>query len=998
MAKLKKEQSEIKYVDQIGVNQGAGFSVAARSQIQAANHFNNLVSHFADFGLKELKDLGKKMGEDAAENAKFTEVEKDYKNPITQETEKQMVPDKIPDVSVGQPTWFEPTASMQDAYDKEIYNKYKLEVESSIRGIILDERAKAIESKSNPSEFNKIIKARITPLLDNLEPKFSTLMETYTETQRQTHWYQVQDAYVRHNEKVGNAAYTAQVMQQQLEIEAMYINGVDIKEIETKEKELKDFITTAKAAKRVGALANGDRVISSMNDSKAGNKIMQSIIPNNMKDLAISKKLVVLENLKRYEMLLQGGVKKITLTTGKGEISITAPDLLKKFNNNQTAINAMRLRVSQIVQDYNINIGDETKINTMLSYVQQNIQNAPTGVAAYFGNMSTANITELLQEPQVIELLMSEYNKLAGVTQITDYVDAYQDDGFVKYVLRTTKHLPTAMKNGIENTFTEMNQVGLNRLYDSSLLRMLTNFQQTHINPDGTTSSQTIDMLKSVGFNDEVIGKIRTMESLLSMMPMSKARQFTIDWYEKLDKSKVGNIRELLDENSKVTLTKVNERINAQIEEKLKRMKGVWGFRKEVIFSERLADLVRIQVHKNIIDGGGLIKDVDAVDPYVSSALALVMNHKTNFGIDYHTYTPFKNPDDEDFEDAERWVLMPASRFYSLPNAKGELSVEWMNDEIMPLVKSSMEHQEGFSYTFGKDIFLQPLDSFSTPPRYNLIYLNRTSGEATMLQDDNGFHIVYDPNITFQKNSDLIVQTEEFKINMDNAKQSRTHYIEDNTVTDSGITKKQESMLENYGEKLGMTKITSAESKLTSFESEMKEVDSIYNEESFSTYMKTVENDKLISGNVKAFRHKSKEDSSRKRGLDTIGFGHLLTEEENKNNKVYGYDLSKITKENVLEISNDILRQDLEKAEKILITTHGNKFINLDNRRKQMLIDMQFNVKDFKKPDVFPKFKKALFAGDEAGMEREYKRSFKVKGKPITLARNKFFKKYFLDK
>ena len=998
MAKLKKEQSEIKYVDQIGVNQGAGFSVAAGSQIQAANQFNNLVSHFADFGLKELKDFGKQMGEDAAENAKFTEVEKDYTDPITGETEKQMVPDKIPDVSIDQPTWFTPTASMQKAYDKEIYTKYKLEVESSIRGIILEERAKAIENKSNPSDFNQIVNARITPLLDNLEPKFSTLMETYTETQRQTHWYQVQDAFVRHREKVANAEYTAQVMQQQLEIEAMYINGVDNKEIEIKKKELKDFITNAKAAKRVSALANGDRVLETMSDSEAGNKIMQSIIPDNMKDLAISKKLVVLENLKRYEMLLQGGVKKITLTTGKGEISITAPDLLKKFNNNQTAINAMRLRVSQIVQDYNINIGDETKINTMLSYVQQNIQNAPTGVAAYFGNMSTANIAELLQEPQVMELLMSEYNKLAGVTQITDYVDAYQDSGFVKYVLRTTKHLPTAMKNGIENTFTEMNQVGLNRLYDSSLLRMLTNFQQTHINPDGTTSSQTIDMLKSVGFNDEVIGKIRTMESLLSMMSMSKARQFTIDWYEKLDKSKVGNIRELLDENSKVTLTKVNERINEQIEEKLKRMKGVWGFRQEVIFSKRLADLVRIQVHKNIIDGGGLIKDVDAVDPYVSSALALVMNHKTNFGIDNHTYTPFKNPDDEDFEDAERWVLMPASRFYSLPNAKGELSVEWMNDEIMPLVKSSMEYKKGFRYTFGKDIFLQPLDSFSTPPRYNLIYYNTTSGEATMLSDDNGFHIVYDPNITFQKNSDLIVQTEEFKINMDNAKQSRTHYIEDNTVTDSGITKKEERMLENYKEKLGMTEITSAESKLTSFKSEMKEVDSIYNEESFSTYMKTVENDKLISGNVKAFRHKSKEDSSRKRGLDTIGFGHLLTEDEDKNNKVYGYDLSKITKENVLEISNDILRQDLEKAEKILITTHGNKFINLDNRRKQMLIDMQFNVKDFKKPDVFPKFKKALFAGDEAGMEREYKRSFKVKGKSITLARNKFFKKYFLDK
>jgi hypothetical protein len=86
---------------------------------------------------------------------------------------------------------------------------------------------------------------------------------------------------------------------------------------------------------------------------------------------------------------------------------------------------------------------------------------------------------------------------------------------------------------------------------------------------------------------------------------------------------------------------------------------------------------------------------------------------------------------------------------------------------------------------------------------------------------------------------------------MDNAKQSRTHYIEDNTITDSGITKKQESMLENYGEKLGMTKITSAESKLTSFESETnltsakriildKVGGDIYNEESQNNLQKFI--------------------------------------------------------------------------------------------------------------------------------------------------------------
>ena len=166
-----------------------------------------------------------------------------------------------------------------------------------------------------------------------------------------------------------------------------------------------------------------------------------------------------------------------------------------------------------------------------------------------------------------------------------------------------------------------------------------------------------------------------------------------------------------------------------------------------------------------------------------------------------------------------------------------------------------------------------------------------------------------------------------------------------------------------------------------------------YNQESFSTYIKTIENDKLISGNIKHFRHKSKEG-----GLDTIAFGHKLTEEENKTNTVYGYDLSKITKENVLEISNDILKKDLQKTEQILIKTHGNKFINLDIRRKQMLIDFQFNVKNFSSPEVFKKFKKALFAGDEAEMKREYKRIFTdSSGNVKSLARNKFFKKYFLN-
>ena len=47
--------------------------------------------------------------------------------------------------------------------------------------------------------------------------------------------------------------------------------------------------------------------------------------------------------------------------------------------------------------------------------------------------------------------------------------------------------------------------------------------------------------------------------------------------------------------------------------------------------------------------------------------------------------------------------------------------------------------------------------------------------------------------------------------------------------------------------------------------------------ESFTNYLQTVENAPLLKGKFKDFRHKSKEG-----GLDTLGFGHKLTEQKIK--------------------------------------------------------------------------------------------------------------------
>ena len=106
---------------------------------------------------------------------------------------------------------------MQEAYDKEIYTKYKNEVQSTIKNIIIEERANAIESKADPEKFNKIVNSRIEPIINELEPKFATVIQTYAKDQQQSHWYQVWDEHTRHKEQIDNISYDEGIKLKQIQ-------------------------------------------------------------------------------------------------------------------------------------------------------------------------------------------------------------------------------------------------------------------------------------------------------------------------------------------------------------------------------------------------------------------------------------------------------------------------------------------------------------------------------------------------------------------------------------------------------------------------------------------------------------------------------------------------------------------------------------------------------------------------------------------------------------
>jgi len=164
--------------------------------------------------------------------------------------------------------------------------------------------------------------------------------------------------------------------------------------------------------------------------------------------------------------------------------------------------------------------------------------------------------------------------------------------------------------------------------------------------------------------------------------------------------------------------------------------------------------------------------------------------------------------------------------------------------------------------------------------------------------------------------------------------------------------------------------------------------------ERFTNYLQKVEGLKTDTGKT-PFRYKSAEG-----GNDTVGIGHKLTDAEVKSGKVYGYDLKTLTKEQV----QDILQKDLDKTKSVLSKNLTNKykksFEDLTPKQQEMLLDLQFNVKDSGKGGgilEFPKFTEALLKNDLETMRKEYKRYYTdpETKKNVSLGRNKdFFNTY----
>lgn len=141
--------------------------------------------------------------------------------------------------------------------------------------------------------------------------------------------------------------------------------------------------------------------------------------------------------------------------------------------------------------------------------------------------------------------------------------------------------------------------------------------------------------------------------------------------------------------------------------------------------------------------------------------------------------------------------------------------------------------------------------------------------------------------------------------------------------------------------------------------------------DTFVNYLMENENAAFASGKAKTARHKSPEG-----GRDTVGFGHKLTAKEEREGKIYGIPIKDIDVDKAKQILIKDIKRAATQAKTNLKSMHPNvDFDSLSEDKKEMLTDIQFNVKGGG-IKTFPKFVQGLVTDDVGLMKKEYKRYY----------------------
>ena len=185
--------------------------------------------------------MEKKVGEEAAENAKFLKKKLHILIQLQKKLKHNTLMEKFLNLKLLQSQCKKHMIKIFMINIKKKYNQ-QLEIlflkkEQTLLSLLKTNQG------GNADTFQQVVDARIAPILENLEPKFSQVIETYAKGESQSHWYQVFDERTRQDiEKLENLSYDVDLKEKLQNVETAFINEADnTKELED---DLKNFIET----------------------------------------------------------------------------------------------------------------------------------------------------------------------------------------------------------------------------------------------------------------------------------------------------------------------------------------------------------------------------------------------------------------------------------------------------------------------------------------------------------------------------------------------------------------------------------------------------------------------------------------------------------------------------------------------------------------------------------------------------------------------------------
>ena len=772
MAKLKQETDQIRYSEQIGVNRGGGFAVAADAQMRTANAWDNLVGNFANFTLKETQEWGKKLGETTAKEYEFGQKEVQYIDADGKE-QKQFIPQKFttPDSLT--------TATSIEAFENDIYLKYQREVESSINEIILDERDKAETAYADKFTFENVVNTRLKPLLDNLEPTFKQVTETYIRNNVGSHGRMVQKNHIRFNQMKDNVSYNSEIKSAKLNLDKALIYG-DTTLITENMNKLKTVIQQYSGKNVIDAIAGGKEIIKNAEASIRVFKLFQHDgLHIGDYDTATSNELInSIDNYEKIASLLQyKGPKQITIKLNNGNnVILTKEDIQKASGNNLGVINDVRIALANQANIMSKIAKEKTEIAGVTNAMKLNYENVSTGNNPTKNGLSQKEWEKKVYNSTNIHTAINDYNSNVEVEQQVTHENYIQSNDFIKWMVTVNDALPPVITEKINSSFENYNQVGIQELRDSSVIRFLTNFNHSFKTTIGGNKSKFItsnvstvklDKLASLGFSKSVQNKIYFLEEKLRLNPnMADAIRDMEAHFSNIKAEDYQTLKAAISIGSDGKYKGAAE-INAYVDKKVIDILDKWTTWNPSL-SMSLSSAVKNEIAEYIMKGHP-IKRLGQLDSAILSSMQYVLDGKTGYGFSEVTYSPFMNMgyDKGDYGNIRHFVLDAAENFYALPTKgesttvnilgvdstvhtikDGEMTLNWMKPIIMDMVKQSddWDKMKVFKPSLGKNIFLQSTGfGTNTQPKYNLVWVDQ-SGQAQLITDKDGLPMYYDPS------------------------------------------------------------------------------------------------------------------------------------------------------------------------------------------------------------------------------------------------------------